>query len=341
MKLLTFFLFIPLAVWAQESCVEKVDSLCSKTEDFFDEFKAVKLEAFENASKKAPMHNLICQNFERDGDGGLVADFSWVRSCWFYRFNTIFKKNDIKECSDFKRFGADSFFINNCEDLVSFEMQRPKLFDAHYIAEKQIQKIKDSFELALRDRVDGYKLKSALAAILPKIPLAVGLTALESTFVKASDLCQEFPKEDLCKLYKFSDRYALILGGNLFLSPKVKRALISKKIAEFISDRLHDSLYEERLGVYFEFFSKMPNNSFESIVARTMTEDPLNKSTNTTLILSKLYELEGEINETDLSFYCKEEVEQVDDEFDKIIKSLSPQDKMKVLACPVERVIGL
>ncbi|MCO4754062.1 MAG: hypothetical protein KC478_06250 [Bacteriovoracaceae bacterium] len=341
MKLITVLFFIPLMALAHDSCIERVDTLCDSTEDFYKDFRLAKNIAFKTASKKAELRNLICQNFIKGDDGVLIPDFSWGRNCWFYGYKNLLKNNKIKNCSDFKSVGADSYFLSNCEDLINLQMQSPETDKAHSRAEEEIEDVKNSFREALKDEVSDFKLKSLLSAILPETSSSIGLSSLKTSFIRAKDLCEKHPTEKLCRLFKYSDRYVLILGGNLFLKPKALRALISKKIAEFIAQKLHDSLYEDRLGVYFELFSESSQRDFESIVARSMTFDPLNKNTNTTLVLSKLYENEDELEKCELSFYCQEEASQAETEFDKLIYRLKVQDKMRVLACPVERVIGL
>lgn len=301
--------FTGAMAFEQNACSQIGDQICEKSKfDYHASFYKVEKEAFIESLNDSEMRDLICRSFVREG-GKLKADFSFERECWFWSFERILKKKNVKSCEDFTKFGADQNFLANCHDAQNKKLSKYISNRAGEKLERVIEKVKAGMFEAFADDSRLEAVTKALDNILVHGYPNRNLYKLKAEFISSKELCDKHFEPTLCGVYRSSNKLTLSLGGYIFLPPETLETLITKKIAEYVAESIHKDLYNERLFTYARYISKESERStFERAIARSNMDDKLNKSTNTLLVLRKYYEkeraMDGEGLKVKAGYFC-------------------------------------
>lgn len=327
------------------------EKICQASQrlDLYGEYDRIKASAFNKSIPTDRLESLICRYFVKE-DGGLTSNLDFDRSCWFTSYKRVLRRLKIHECDDFYKVGADSNFVNSCNEIIGQEMAKSLAKQADNRVAHLISSIKARMFAAFEDTIFAMPVQRALTNILARAYVAQDLTSLDIHWEKTQDFCEEIPDADFCYVFSQSQKKILRLGGNIFLPSAELENAIAEKIAEYVGEAIFKELYSGRLLTYMTFFqNSLYQNQLERLIARSTVEgESLNSTTNTTLVLSKYFESLRTSNKTGFSkaarYFCRssliplEEGSQESEELNYstgYFKELSSIDRIKVLACPV------
>ena len=331
MKIISIIFLISIAAQAQDICSEKVDALCEVPSfDIYEGFSIVKERAFEAVMEDRDFKEMVCQNFEKLSDGTVRANFSWKRDCSSSWVKVLAGLYSVKSCSDFFKLDASPHFVDSCESLVAAKMASFVSSTYEERFEEVLVEVKNDYTRILQDIGASDKAKHFLDSILPKLIKSAKLGQTQQRFYSASEICEEYPHESLCELYKESKKIVLVPGGSIFLNQNSLRALMAQRIAEVLSKLIHEQLLTERMSVFFSLYSSRLN--FESIIARAGIPGNINLELNSAILLSKYYELNSKLLSLnqEISFLCQNKKNTV---IGPDFGYLGIEDQMKVVTC--------
>lgn len=343
MKLLVIILTLILSSYSfAESCDYEYDNICSADEINVrnTQLRMVNVASFKEINNSSEMEDLICKNFNRV-DGKLVFDFLWNRSCWDWSYRRTYKKMGIETCDDFIIAGASNNFILNCHQLLSKQLVINFYQSLNTKTRRVIEKVKSNFLIALSSESYFRVVERKLRQIINMTHLERNLSVFKSEFIVAKDLCERIEDYNFCHVYDKSERVVLSLGAHALYNENDLEVFVARKIAQYIVDdiKFYENLNLQR--VYIELLSDYSHQwKIENLLARSLSDDIMNRRTLEYLLMNKYLKASGNISEfrnsKSLNLLCplnyQETLTKNEYYFDSYFE-LHPRDAMELMLC--------
>lgn len=309
-------IFLSMAAYGQEHCVEQAKNVCSLVdrsyEDHHSNFHSAQKEAFKDLLKNSDFKDNVCTYFAK-GKNKLIYDVKFGRDCgWFSSYKRLIKNNNINNCSDFKKFGASSYFVDNCNEILDEELHDYVPTKNIALASSLVKKIRNDIYNMFEGDSLAIPVRSALNNILPHSFSAKRLSTPEAKLINLSQLCPDEEKKALCTLYSNKDKVVLSPGGALFLSEEALEAAIALAFSKYLAVELNRDFALVRRKLFDRILLKQNRISqerYEAILAKSVSfKWDVNYLTTASYILSKYFEPEREDDPMSFSkkvgYYC-------------------------------------
>lgn len=342
---LMLFTYLILGVensYADESCVEDIEYLCSGERESWriKELRKLNENAFEELLKETEMEDLICKNFDRES-GVLVYKFLWNRSCWDWKYRKSIRRMGIKSCGDFIKHGASRNFLLNCYSLIDNYLYNQFSYSLSFKTKKIIERVKFRMTLAISSEAYSFLVERSLRNIADSTHIELNLSQYEAKFMSTKDLCERVDDQSFCDQYGKSEKVFLSLGAHALYDDHDLEMFVAMKMAEYLADTV--KLYE-RFNLqtnYIALLSEVVSQwRLEQLLARSMSNDVINKETLSAMIMQKYIK----VNNLEKYFRRNKSLDMICTNGEQLNKNrndyyydyfvrLHPKDRMELILC--------